>query len=137
MNPLVKKLEEKLLPEFEKIAEQINRTIPNVKASIYANAVGSLTQYQGYDFGIECLLEDALDSEPDYVVLDVSLGYLTTTPRICADVGRDASFRDWSGRFPDEGIVVSDDVLEDLYKYLPKLYEALFKALKRRKPGDE
>lgn len=138
MNSLVAKLEEKLLPEFRKIADRINQTIPNVMASAYGSSVGSLTQFQGYSFGIDCILTDASDDETDNVALDVCLGYLTTTPRICAGVGwGEASFREWSGRFPDEGIIVSDEVLEDLYKDLPRLYEALFKALKRRKPGDE
>jgi len=143
MNSLVAKLEEKLLPEFRKIADRANQTIPNVKASAYANSVGSLTQFQGYSFGIDCILTDASD-ETDNVALDVCLGYLTTTPRICADVGwghpsgkSEASFKGWRGIFPDEGIIVSDEVLEDLYRELPRLYKALLKALKRRKPSGE
>lgn len=144
MNPLVSKLEEKLLPEFQKIADQINQTIPNTVARVESYEVGSLTQYQGYGFCIDCHLSDASDDEPDNVALDVSLGYLTTVRRICGGVSwghpsgkSEASFRNWSGMFPDEGIVVSDEVLEDLYRELPRLYEALFKALKRRKPSDE
>jgi len=135
MNPLVKKLEERLLPEFEEVAEKIRLEIPNVRVDVYSDTVGSLTQYQGYSFWIDCLFT-ADYGEPDNIALDVSLGYLTTSPRICAGAG-EASFRDWSGSFPNEGIMVSDEVLEDLYKDLPRLYEALFQALKRRKPADE
>ncbi|MGI8786948.1 MAG: hypothetical protein ACR2HG_04205 [Pyrinomonadaceae bacterium] len=144
MNPLVTKLEEKLLPEFEKIADRINQMFPNVLARAESCEVGSLTQYQGYGFVIDCLLKDASDYETDSVALEVSVGYLTTNPRICAGVGwghpsgkSEASFKDWGGIFPDEGIEVSNEVLEDLYKELPRLYEALFEALKRRKPNDE
>ncbi len=56
MNSLVAKLEEKLLPEFKKIADRINQTIPNVKASAYGSSVGSLTDFQGYSFFIDCIL---------------------------------------------------------------------------------
>jgi hypothetical protein len=145
MHPLVKKLEERHLPEFEEIAERIRREIPNVSVRVYSAEVGSLTQYQGHGFYIDCLFLGAFeDSEPDNVGLIVGLGYLTTSPRISADVGwgypsgyNEASFRDWGGIFPNEGIIVSDKVLEDLYKDLPRLYEALFEALRRRKPPDE
>jgi hypothetical protein len=144
MNSLIIKLEEKLLPEFQKIANRINQTIPNVKASAYGSSVGSLTQFQGYSFGIDCILTDASDDETDNFALDICLGYLTTTPRICAGVGwghpsgkSEASFRGWSGMFPDEGIAVSNEVLEDLYRELPRLYETLFEALRRRKPSNE
>ena len=143
MNLLVKKLEERLLPEFEKIAEKIRQEIPNVRVDVYSDTVGSLTQYQGYGFWIDCLFT-ADYGETDNVGLDVSLGYLTTIPRICAGVGwgypsgeSEASFRDWGGSFPNDGMIVSDEILEELYKDLPRLYEVLFEALKRRKPADE
>ena len=144
MNPLVKKLEEKLLPEFEKVAAKIREEIPNILITVYSGEVGSATQFQGYDFGMDCIFTNASDDETDNVALDVCLGYLTTKPRICAGVGwghpsgkNEAEFMNWSGSFPDEGIEVSEKVLEDLYKDLPRLYEALFEALKRRKPADE
>lgn len=148
MNPLVAKLEEKLLPEFRKIADRINQTIPNVFANLESHEVGSLTEYQGYSFCISCLFKaDILyeaDEVADNVALVVGLCYLTTIPKIYANVcwGHPSGYSE--SDFPDyvEGslnnsVVVSDEVLEDLYRNLPRLYGALFKALKRRKPGDE
>ncbi|MDQ3800407.1 MAG: hypothetical protein M3384_13240, partial [Acidobacteriota bacterium] len=137
MHPLVEKLEKRLLPEFEKIAEKIRREIPNVSVRVYSSEVGSLTQYQGHGFYIDCLLT-ADYADNGNVGLDVSLGYLTTTPRICAAVGwnhpsghSEIGFpENRSERFPDEGVTASDAVLEDLYKNLPRLYGALFRALK-------
>jgi hypothetical protein len=145
MNPLVTRLEEKLLPEFRKIAEKIRQEISNVRVSVYSTEIGSETQFQGHDFCIDCLFLGAFkEDETDNVALMVNLGYLKTIPRIDADVGwgypsgkNEASFKNWGGIFPDEGIIVSDEILEDLYKDLPRLYEALFKALRRRKPSDE
>lgn len=148
MNPLVAKLEEKLLPEFGKIAERINKTIPNVKASAYGSSASSLTEYQGYDFFIDCIFTaDVLyeaDEVADNIALGVSLCHLTTTPKVDAYVcwGHpsgyvEAEFPDYWIGSSNDWVIVSDDVLEDLYKNLPRLYEALFKALKRRKPSDE
>ncbi|MEP6900799.1 MAG: hypothetical protein ABJA66_03555 [Actinomycetota bacterium] len=132
------------MPEFEEIAEKIRQEIPNVIVTVSSDTIGSQTQFQGYDFWIECLFTSDYE-ETDNVALTVGLGHLTTTPRIEAGViwgypsgkGEEASFRNWGGIFPNEGIIVSDEVLEDLYRDLPRLYEALFEALKRRKPIDE
>ncbi len=144
-HPLVKELEEKLLPEFEKVAEKINKTFSNISARAYGYSVGSLTQYQGHGFCIDCIFADASNDETDNVALTVNLGHLTTVPKIDADVGwghpsgyGEATFREHIGLFPSESSTkVSNEVLEDLFKSLPRLYESLFKALERRKPPDE
>src|SRR5215204_2738267 len=152
MNMLVKKLEEKLLPEFEKVAEKIRATIPDVLVQVYSSSSGSLTGFQGYDFWIDCIFTDSA-TENDNVALGVALCHITTIPRICADVSwglpgnyTEADFYDiypesesckWYGSFTENGLKVPDEVLDDLYKDLPRLYEALFEALKRRKPADE
>lgn len=142
MHPLVEKLEKRLVPEFRKIADRINQTIPNVSAQIEAHEVGSLTPYQGYSFWISCVFTADLLVETDNVALGVSLCHLTTIPRISAGVGwgypsgySEADYGD--GDSSNDWTIVSDDVLEDLYKNLPRLYGALFIALKRRKPADE
>ena len=49
----------------------------------------------------------------------------------------EAEFYEWHGSFTENGLIVTDEVLEDLYKNLPRLYDALFEALKRRKPPNE
>jgi hypothetical protein len=144
MNSLIATLKEKLLPEFKEITNQINRTIPNVSAKTYGSSSGSLTEYQGYSFFIDCIFTGDIMSETDNVCLTVELCHITTSPRISADVGWghpsgyiEAEFYEWHGSFTENGLKVSDKVLEDLYKILPQLYEALFEALKRRKPGNE
>ena len=143
MHPLVEKLEKRLSPEFEEIANKIRQKIPDVAVRVYSAEVGSATKFQGYSFYIDCMFT-ADYGETDNVGLDVGLGHLTSTPRIEAGVGWgypsgqcETSFRNWGGLFPDQGIIVTNDVLEELYKDLPRLYEALFEALQRRKPDDE
>lgn len=141
-HPLVKKLEERLLPEFEEVIKQIKVRFPRVNTYITASTVGSLTSYQGYSFYIECLF-DELEDETDSVFFGVCLGHLTTIPKIDASSGWGqpfgetiTSFRDWSGNFPTDGIIVSDEVLEELYKDLPRHYDGLLKALEKVKTGE-
>lgn len=152
MNPLVKKLEERLLPDFESVAEKIRTIISDVSVQVYSSSIGSLTEFQGHDFWIDCIFIKPI-SETDNVALGVELCHITTIPRIYAGVTwgsphvyTEASFYDiypesesskWAGSFTENGLKVSDEVLEDLYKDLPRLYEALFEALKRRKPPVE
>ena len=143
-HPLVKKLEEKLLPEFQEIVDQINQTIPDVSVTIDSSPTGSLTDFQGYSFHIDCLFTKNISSENDNVCLGVGLCHLTTTPKIDAYVcwghpsgHSEAEFPIYIEGFSNNSLIVTDKILEDLYKNLPRLYEALFEALKRRKPGDE
>ena len=142
-HPLVKKLEERLLPEFEEIAEKIRNEIPDVFVKVYSSSSGSLTEFQGRDFLIDCIFTDYY-RETDNVALGVNLCHITTIPRISADVVwgspscyTEGEFYEWYGSFTENGLKVSDEVLENLYKDLPRLYEALFTALRRRKPLDE
>lgn len=141
-HPLVKKLEEKLLPEFEEVAKQIKIRFPKIKTSISASPTGSLTQYQGYSFFIECSF-DELEDETDSVFLGVELGHLTAVPKIDASVDwgqpkgeNEISFRNWSGIFPNDGIIVTDEVLEELFEDLPSYYEVLLKALEKVEKGE-
>src|SRR5215217_8083072 len=86
MSSLVKTLEEKLLPGFEGLAKRLMAEFPNIGARAYSSSVGSLTEYQGHGFFVDCMLTDAPDDQADNVALEVSLAYLTTKPRINADV---------------------------------------------------
>ncbi len=143
MNPLVAKLEGKLLPEFKKIADEINQTIPNVLAKAEFHSVGS-EEHLGHLIAISCLLTKNYFTEMDDVALCVNVSYLASTPKIDAYVcwGHpsgyiEAAFPDYVKGSLNNSLIVSDEVLEDLYKNLPRLYEALFEALKRRKPDNE
>lgn len=148
-HPLVEKLEKRLLPEFEEVAEKILQEILHIKVDVYSLPCGSLTTYQGHDFHIDCILMDIAtlmenpDDLPDNIALTVGLGHLTTIPKFYADVvwgypsgSLEVRFKDDDGMFPDEGMIVTDEILEELYQDLPRLYEALFEALRSRKPRD-
>lgn len=138
-HPLVEKLEKRLLPEFEEVAERIRQEIPNIGVKVLSFSGGSGV-YLGYHFSINCWLKDEYYNDNDYLDLQVSLERITTTPRISADVcwvkgSIEAEFySDWTNT--DDLREYSDELFEELCQDLPQLYEALFEALRRRKPHD-
>lgn len=138
-HPLVEKLEKRLLPEFEEIAEKIRQEIPNIIVKVNTFSGGSGV-YLGHHFSISCWLQNDYCNDYDCIDLQVSLERLTTTPRICADVcwgkGRyEVEFySDWTNTHSLREY--SDELFEELCHDLPRLYETLFEALRRRKPKD-
>ena len=143
MHPLIAQIEEKLLPEFRKITERITQTIPNVSVRIESHSVG-FDEYLGHSLNISCLFTKDYPTEVDDVALCVNISHLVSTPKIDAYVcwGYPSAYLE--AEFPvhnkgslNNSLTVTDEVLEDLYKKLPRLYSALFKALRRRKPNNE
>jgi hypothetical protein len=136
MNPIVENLERELLTPFRELAENLSARFPNMKMSVYSQDVGSLTEYQGHQILIDCLLTDAPDDQPDNVALSVSLRHLTTNPKIDADVCWGHPSGHIEAEFSPEPLEVSDKVLNDLYAALPDLYESLSEAINRGRPSD-
>ena len=136
MNGVVENLEHKLLTPFNELAERLRAEFPNVWTKVYSQSVGSLTEYQGHQIVIDCLLKDAPDDRPDNVALGVDLRHLTTVPKIDADVCWGHPSGHVEAEFSFDPIEVSDQVLTDLYSDLPRLYEALIAAVRRGKPSD-
>jgi hypothetical protein len=134
MSSVVETLEAKLLIPFENLAKRLSNQFPNVSAQVYSHSVGSATEYQGHSIGVSCLLADS--PEPNNVVLEVCLAYLTTRPKIYADVCWGHPSGHIEAEFPSESVIVIDKVLEDLYAELPRLSESLVEAVRRRKPSD-
>lgn len=135
MNPLIKKLEERLLPEFEEIAEKIRREMLDVKVTVKSCLFG-LPHKMHY-----CIINCSYGLYDDYDIELCVVLHLHDTPRINADVCWSTGYieaefyENWQSNadFPE----VSEKILKELYKDLPRLYEALFEALKRQKPSNE
>jgi len=136
MNSLISELENELLPKFTDWAKRLRAECPNVQAKVFSYSVGSLTPYQGYIIGIDCLLADVPDDRPDNVALGVDVQHLTTTPLIDADVCWGHPSGHVEAEFSFDPQEVSDDVLNNLYADLPRLYDALLASAKRGKPSD-
>jgi len=79
----VSSLEERLLPLFSEAQVLFSNDFPSFKFNVWSSAVGSKTQYQGHNLGLECIFPDAADHEADCVAVSVGTMHLTTEPRIC------------------------------------------------------
>jgi hypothetical protein len=138
-HPLVEKLEQRLLPEFEEVAERIRQEIPHVSVQVLSRSSG-LENYLRHWININCWLKGAYYLEDVDLDLEVGIEHLATKPRIDATVCWEQGyieaefFSDWTKivDLPE----ASDEILAKLSQDLPRLYEALFEALRRRKPKD-
>ena len=131
----VEKLRTRLLPEFDRIVNRIHESTTFVSAKIEDHKFGS-GEFAGHSFIISLTLGNCL-TEADNVALEVALIDLTSVPKINADVAWGHPSGSYEAEFSDAYLEISNEVLEDLYKDLPRLYEALFEALERRKPPDQ
>lgn len=74
----------RILPMPRDLEQRLRAGHPRVRLTIYDSPTGSLTEWQGHDIEIDCLLEKAALEEPDNVALSVALCRLNTTPMIAA-----------------------------------------------------
>lgn len=91
-----------------------------MKVNLYSNAVGSKTDWQGHDWGIDCYFPNASEQTQDNTYLSVEAGHLTTMPILNASVG-------WPVQkqvFPEYQIA-DDDIIEKISQELPHFFEAL------------
>ena len=139
MGVLVDTLESRLPCKFEEFANRLTRELPNIGVRAYSCSVGPGSGYNGHSLFVDCIIIDA-HKEPDSVALGVQIAYLTTRPRINADVvwGHPSEyveatfFEDWQS--PEDWPEVSDELLEKRYADIPRLMSALSEAIRRRHP---
>jgi hypothetical protein len=134
---IIEEIEERLLPGLRKVAQQITEQFPRVKATVWSSPVGSETEFQGYDIGIDCLLTDAKLDQSDNIALVIGIRHLSTTPLIDADVcwGHPSGWVE-AELFPDP-LEVTPEILQEVETRLPVLYEGLRRAVIRGHPPDE
>jgi len=135
---VVEELERRFLPALHRMAQEISEKFPGVKASAWSQAVGSLTDYQGHDIGVECLLPSAGPDQPDNIALSISVKHLNTVPYF------DAAYVCWGhpsgyveAELFREPIEVSDKALAEIDAGLQTLYDAFQVAVARGYPSDE
>lgn len=137
-HPLVVSLEAELLPHCRSALQELSQVAPSAKASIFALPVGAATSYQGYHFGISCLLSGVAASETDEVALVISLCHLDRVPRLNAEIvwgsGKiEADLAGSAGSSEDWPFATSERVAE-VRSQLPRLVEALCFAVQRATP---
>jgi hypothetical protein len=134
---LVQELESRFLPGFRKIAREISELFPRVKTTVWSSPVGSRTDYQGHDLGIDCLLTDAQPDQTDNLALVIGVAHVSSVPSMEASVCWGApSGRVEAELFPDI-TEVTPETVQELEERLPFLYEALKRAVERGHPPDE
>lgn len=110
--------------------------LPGVQIRSYSGPVGSRTELQGHHVGLEATLRTG-----NSIALSISTAYLTTTPRVLADICWDAdaggmieasTWDDWqsTGDWP----LASADNLARVEEELPRLLEAFCAAIERGGP---
>ncbi len=130
MSQVVAMLEAKLLPAFENLAQQITNDFPLVMAR-----ADSRRSSDNAFICVHCILKNASFPENDNVSLCIHLTSLHTEPQITAHVVWGNS--QVEAEFHYDWLVVSDRVIRHLEKDLPRLYDALIEAVRRKEPLDE
>jgi hypothetical protein len=86
MHPLIERIEELFIPDLERLASHMRQQFPALRFNVWHGPTGTLTDSQGYDVGLECLFPQAAKDAPNSLALSVDVCYLTSIPRLMADV---------------------------------------------------
>ena len=129
-HPLVRQLENDLLPLFRAALPPLAAAAPRALASVFAFSSGTASAFQDYHFGISCLLEDIPDDAPEEVALLVSVTGLESDARLSAQV----VWGQPSGRVEMQAELQADD-LPALHAALPGLVDGLQQAASRGTPA--
>ncbi len=134
---IVEEIESRFLPRFKEAVAALEAEFPHVKLNTWSGPVGSLTEYQGHNMGIDCLLPDAPEDQPDNIALSIGMMHLTTTPKLCnADVCWGAPNAVLEMDLLKEPVPYSPAAVRSVDEQLPELIEALRVALRRGHPLD-
>ena len=129
-HPLVRQLENDLLPLFRAALPALAAAAPRALASVFAFSSGTASAFHDYHFGISCLLEDVPDDTPEEVALLVSVTGLDTGARLSAQV----VWGQPSGQVETQAELAASD-LAALHAALPGLLASLQEAASRGGPG--
>ena len=129
---VVQVLEQRILQPLEEAATRFRQRYPRLRIQTWSGPVGSSTEYQGHDVGIDCLNPGASDDQPDNVALSIGVKHLTTLPLLCtADVcWGDGKPRGGLDVLP-EPVVWSAAAIETVEARLPALLASLEEELQR------
>lgn len=129
-HPLVRQLENDLLPLFRAALPPLAAAAPQVLASVFAFSSGTASAFQDYHFGVSCLLADVSEDAPEEVALLVSVTDLDAGARLSAQVvwGHPSGLVELQAELP------AGD-LQALHAALPGLLAGLQQAASRGRPG--
>ena len=128
-HPLVRQLENDLLPLFRAALPPLAAAAPKVLASVFAFSSGTASAFQDYHFGISCLLEAVSEDAPEEVALLVSVTGLDAGAKLSAQV----VWGQPSGLVEMQAELQAGD-LPALHAALPRLLASLQQAASRGAP---
>ena len=132
---IVAELERRFLPHLQRIAAKLQTEFPKFQITTWSSPTGSLTEYQGHDLGIDCVLPDAPPDQPYTICLIIGVMHLTTSPEICdAEVSGGPGTPGTELSLLDAPIPFSLEALEWIEAQLSRLVEVLRTALQRWHP---
>jgi hypothetical protein len=140
MYPLIEQIECLLLPQMRSVASEMRKKHCNLKFNLWHAPEGTLTDWQGYSLGIECIFPRDTENVPKNVALSVDLCHLTSAPKLAADVIWGHPSGEVEASFPeDRGSMrqwseATPETLTELRKALPKLIQAFETAVQRERP---
>lgn len=121
---------------LDELSVSLRDRLPGVQIRSYGGPVGSRTELQGHGVGLEATLPTG-----NSIALSISTAYLTTTPRVLADICWDAdaggtieasTWEDWQST--RDWPLASADNLARVEQDLPRLVEAFCTAIERGNP---
>lgn len=138
-HPLVNEIQAELMPVLGEAIPSIVDGANLVRVSEFSAPVGSLTLYQGFAFGLSCLVHGAAESEPDEVALVVSLCHLDRQPKLNVDVvwGHPSGYVEIafsSASSSEDWPLVTSELVREVRVRLPEFIAALQIAVRRGHP---
>jgi hypothetical protein len=122
---------ERVRTRLEALLPSLRTEFPSVTFGTFGGPVGSVTEFQGHDVGLEASFPSG-----DCVALVASAAYLTTEPRVSADVSWNAEAdggveaSTWQNVYSSkEWPHATSQNLEQIDRELPRLVESLRAAI--------
>ena len=137
MHPLVEHIERLFLPEVQRVASEMRDRYSSLQFNVWHAPEGSLTDYQGYSLGMECVFPKVV---PSNVALSVEVCHLTTTPNLMADVvwghpsGEVEAAFSHTRHSVNEQPEATSETVQELYRAFPTLLQAFRTAVQRAAP---
>lgn len=141
MHPLVRQIGELFLPELERLASQMREQFPALTFNVWHSPTGALTEYQGWDVGLECVIPQAGKDAPDNVAVMIGLCHLNSRARIMAEVVWGHPSGHPEVEFRDNCLTNADwpeakpETIEEIKEFLPAMFQAFESAVERGVPS--
>jgi hypothetical protein len=127
---LIHQLEQRLLPELNRISSGLEVEFPEYEFSVFSNSGGDLTPNPWHVMGVSCLLHKDWDNLPNDVMIQITAFSLKSTPELEAGIVWDDTLETEYQLFATPA-PASNETLEKIGRALPDLAEELKKVIRK------